>query len=51
MYIRQMTLISFEKIMKFQQETKLEKIQTVKDLVLNLKQNPVLRYCCGFNVL
>ncbi len=93
MYIRQMTLISFEEIMEFQQETKLEmilsqidvsklanclrkpidskgpkgyeptsiiyalvamqveKIQTVKDLVLSLKQNPVLRYCCGFNVL
>jgi len=28
-----------------------EKIQTIKDLVLNLKQNPVLRYCCGFGVL
>ncbi|MDR5659763.1 transposase, partial [Serpentinicella sp. ANB-PHB4] len=93
MYIRQMTLISFEQIMEFQQETKLEmilsqidvsklssslrksadskgpkgydvapllysliamqveKIQTIKDLVSNLKQNPVLRYCCGFNVL
>lgn len=93
MYIRQMTLISFEEIMEFQQETKLEmilsqidvsklansfrkpsnikgpkgyeatpiiyaliamqveKIQKVKDLVLNLKQNPVLRYCCGFDVL
>jgi len=28
-----------------------EKIQTVKDLVLNLKKNPVLRYFCGFEVL
>jgi hypothetical protein len=28
-----------------------EKIQTIKDLVLQLKQNPVLRYCCGFDVL
>jgi transposase len=28
-----------------------EKIQTIKDLVLNLKQNPVFRYCCGFDVL
>lgn len=88
-----MSLISFEEIMKFQQETKLEmilsqmdvsklanslrkstdskgpkgydptaiiysfiamqveKIQTIRDLVLNLKQNPVLRYCCGFDVL
>lgn len=88
-----MTLISFEQIMEFQQETKLEmilsqidvsklanslrksssskgpkgyeatsilyaliamqveKIQTIKDLVLNLKRNPVLRYCCGFDVL
>ncbi|MBM7616216.1 transposase [Alkaliphilus hydrothermalis] len=93
MYIRQMTLISFEQIMESQQETKLEmilsqidvakltsslkkctyskgpkdyepsfliyaliaiqveKIQTIKDLVLNLKQNPVLRYCCCFDVL
>jgi transposase len=93
MYIRQMSLISFEEIIKFQQETKLErilsqidvsklanslrkssdskgpkgyeptsliyaliamqveKIQTIKDLVLQLKQNPVLRYCCGFDVL
>jgi transposase len=88
-----MSLISFEEIMEFQQETKLEmilsqidisklanalrkssnskgpkgyepttliyaliamqveKIQTIKDLVLNLKQNPILRYCCGFEVL
>lgn len=86
MYIRQMCLISFEQIIEFQQETKLEmilseidvsklantlrksigskgpkgyepasliyaliamqvkKIQTIKDLVLKLKQNPVLRY-------
>ncbi|QUH19530.1 transposase [Alkaliphilus sp. B6464] len=28
-----------------------EKIQTIKDLVLKLKQNPILRYCCGFNIL
>lgn len=28
-----------------------EKIQTIKDLVLNLRQNPILRYCCGFKVL
>ena len=28
-----------------------EKIQTIKDLVLNLKQNPILRYCCGFKFL
>ena len=88
-----MTLISFEEIMNFQQETKLEmilsqtdvsklanslrkpsnskgpkgyeasniiyaliakqveRIQNVKDLVLKLNQNPVLRYCCGFDVL
>src|SRR5699024_4842523 len=93
MYIRQTTLFSFEEIMEFQQETKLElilsqidvsnlanalrkpsnsrgpkgyipeqliysliamqveKIQTIKDLVLKLKENPVLRYCCGFDVL
>jgi len=93
MYIRQMSIISFEEIIKFQQETKLEmilsqidvsklatvlmktsgtkgpkgydptaliysliamqveKIQTIKDLVLNLKQNPILRYCCGFDIL
>ncbi len=93
MYIRQISLISFEEIIKFQQENKLEmifsqiniskltsalrktaekrgpkgyepssliyaliamqveKIQTIKDLVLNLKQNPILRYCCGFDVL
>ena len=93
MYIRQMSLISFEQIMEYQQETKLEmvlsqidvskiassmrksfgtkgpkgyepssiiyaliamqveKIQTIKDLVLSLKRNPVLRYCCGFDVL
>ncbi|MTI65735.1 MAG: transposase [Firmicutes bacterium] len=25
-----------------------EKIQTIKDLVLNLRQNRILRYCCGF---
>ena len=88
-----MTLISFEEIMEFQQETKLEmilsqidvsklasslnkpsgskgpkgynatsmlyaliamqveKIQTIKDLVLHLKQNPILRYSCGFSIL
>ncbi|WP_034428805.1 transposase, partial [Caldisalinibacter kiritimatiensis] len=88
-----MSLISFEEIINFQQETKLEmilsqidvskianklrkssnskgpkgyepttmiyaliamqveKIQTIKDLVLNLKQNPILRYYCGFEVL
>ena len=93
MYIRQMSLISFEEIIKFQQETKLEmvlsqldvsklanslrkssnsrgpkgyeptaliyaliamqveKIQTIKELVQKLKENPVLRYCCGFDVL
>jgi len=28
----------------------IEKIQSTKDLALNLKENPVLRYCCGFNV-
>jgi len=28
-----------------------EKIQTIKDLVLNPKENPVLRYYCGFEVL
>lgn len=28
-----------------------EKIQTIKDLVQKLKENPVLRYCCGFEVL
>jgi len=28
-----------------------EKIQTIKDLVLDLKQNPILRYCCGFDIL
>jgi len=93
MYIRQTTLFSFEEIMEFQQETKLElilsqidvsklanalrkssgsrgpkgyepvsliysliamqieKIHSIKDLVLKLKENPVLRYCCGFDVL
>lgn len=93
MYIRQISLISFEEIIKFQQEAKLEmilfqidvsklaialrktnetrgpkgyevtsliysliamqveKIQTIKDLVLKLKQNPILRYCCGFDIL
>lgn len=28
-----------------------ERIPTVKDLVLNLKENPVLRYCCGFDIV
>lgn len=28
-----------------------EKIQTIKDLVSQLRQNPVLRYSCGFDVL
>jgi len=28
-----------------------EKIDTIKDLVVKLKENPVLRYCCGFDVL
>lgn len=93
MYIRQTTLFSFEEIIEFQQETKLElilsqidvsklanvlkkpsnskgpkgyepeqliysliamqieKIQSIKDLALKLKENPVLRYCCGFDVL
>ena len=88
-----MTLISFEEIIKFQQETKLEmilsqidvsklanslrkssdtkgpkgydptpiiyaliamnieKMHRVKNLVLQLNQNPVLRYCCGFDIL
>ena len=93
MYIRQTTLFSFEEIIKFQQQTKLElileqidisrltreikrpsgskgpkgydpesliysliamqveKINSIKDLVLKLKENPVLRYCCGFDIL
>ncbi len=93
MYIRQVTFISFEEIIQFQPQTKLEMIfstldvsklanalrksndsrgpkgyepasliysliamqvermKVVKDLVRNLKQNPVLRYCCGFDVL
>lgn len=93
MYIRQTTLFSFEQIMEFQQETKLElilsqidvsklalslgksryskgrngydsssmiyallamqilKVKTVKALVAMLKENPVLRYNCGFEVL
>ncbi len=29
----------------------IEKIQSIKDLVLKLKENPVLRYCCDFDVL
>ena len=28
-----------------------EKIDSIKDLVLKLKENPVLRYCCGFEVV
>jgi len=28
-----------------------EKIETIKDLSTKLKENPVLRYCCGFKVL
>src|SRR5690554_2245860 len=28
-----------------------EKINSIKDLVLKLKENPVLRYCCGFDAL
>ncbi|QXM06950.1 transposase [Crassaminicella indica] len=93
MYIRQTTLFSFEEIISFQQETKLEmifsqldistlassirksssekgpkgydpvcliysllamqveRIPTIKDLVLKLKENPILRYSCGFEVL
>ena len=93
MYILQISLISFEEIIKFQQETKLEiilpqiyvskvanalrkssdsrgskgykpvsliysliamqieKIHSIKDLVLKPKENPILRYCCGFDVL
>lgn len=93
MYIRQTTLLSFEEIIKFQQQTRLElileqidtsvftkelrkhdnprgpkgykpenmiysliamqveKINSIKDLVLKLKENPVLRYSCGFDVL
>ena len=93
MYIQQMTLFSFEEIIKFQKQTKLEliltqinvskpanamrkpsnskgpkgydpenliysliamqveKIQSTKDLVAKLNEDPVLRYCCGFKVL
>lgn len=93
MIIQQNCLFSFDEIIKFQPETKLElilsqldlnniifkiskkynsrgpkgysartlissliamqvnKIKTFKDLVLNLKENPVLRYNCGFEVL
>lgn len=93
MYIRQTTLLSFEEIIKFQQQSRLElilsqidvsklvselrksmtskgpkgyefesliysllamqieKIQNIKHLVLKLKENPVLRYCCGFDIL
>lgn len=93
MYIRQETLFSFEEILKFQKETRLElifsrlnlsklskklgkssyargprgycvmnliyaliamqveRIPTMKDLVQKLKENPVLRYNCGFDVL
>jgi transposase len=93
MYIRQTTLFSFEEIIKFQQQTRLElileqidvsklanelrksdnsrgpkgyepecliysliamqveKINSIKDLVIKLKENPVLRYSCGFDVL
>lgn len=93
MYIRQTTLFSFEEIIKFQQQTRLElilsqidisklskklrksstsrgpsgyepdvliysliamqieKIQNIKQLVHKLKENPVLRYSCGFHVL
>ena len=92
-YIRQTSLFSFEEIIKFQQQSRLElilanidvsklanelrktsnskgpkgyepevliysliamqveKIDTIKDLVVKLKENPVLRYCCGFDVL
>lgn len=28
-----------------------EKINSIKVLVIKLKENPVLRYCCGFDVL
>lgn len=28
-----------------------KKINSIKDLVLKLKENPVLRYSCGFDVL
>lgn len=93
MYIRQTCLFSFEEIMNFQQETKLElilaqinisplvaalskqshlrgpkgyrvapmiyaliakqilRISTTSELVRQLKENPVLRYNCGFEVL
>ncbi len=93
MSIRQTSLFSFEEIMEFQQETKLElilaridvsflvmtlskqshlrgpkgyrvapmiyaviamqilRITTVGELVRQLKENPVLRYNCGFDVL
>lgn len=93
MYIRQITLFSFEEIIQFQQQTRLElilnqidisklanvirphpsrrgpkgydpasliyaliamqveKIQSIKGLVTKLNENPVLRYCCGFDVL
>lgn len=93
MYIRQTTLFSFEEIMEFQQETKLElilseidvsalaqvlskpagtrgangyriapliysalakqilRIEKTSELIRQLKENPVLRYNCGFEVL
>ena len=83
MYIRQQTLFSFEEILKFQKETRIElifyhldlsripkalgkssidllyafiamqieRIPTVRDLVKKLRENPVLRYKCGFDVL
>lgn len=93
MYIRQTPLFFFEKIIKFQRETKLElilsqidilkltsvlrkpgnskdskdyepeqliysliamqieKIQSIKDLVLKLRENQVLKYCYSFDVL
>ena len=93
MYIRQQTLFSFEEILKFQKETKLElifsrldlskiskalgkssfsrgpkgyccedmlyaliamqteRVPKVKALVRKLKENPVFRYNCGFDVL
>ena len=93
MYIRQTTLFSFEEIIKFQKQTKLElilaqigtsklantmkksfiargpkgynpvnllyaliamqveKITSIKSLVTRLKEDPVFRYSCGFDVL
>ena len=93
MYIRQMSLFSFEDIIDFQQESKLDmvlnqidvsyltsalrkssdsrgpkgfdptnmiysliamqvlRINRISELVAQLKENPVLRYTCGFKVI